>query len=154
VISRRNFIALLAGVPLIGKTLLAFSVKPHRQWPIPPGYVQCRVCGEFNGSTDADNLSWEYDRPTRQISVTCLCHGRPCPGCGKMLHRPISNEYDPTTNSIGHTPYFASWFSCRECEAKREEAWVNMPKPRQRIIAERNRELEKLGLLHRAYAYH
>jgi hypothetical protein len=25
---------------------------------LPPGYVQCDVCGEFNGSTDAKNLSW------------------------------------------------------------------------------------------------
>ena len=144
-ISRREFVALLASLPLIGKTLvLGKLVSPPY---VPPGFVQCAVCGEFNGTTAARNLSWHgHSAPRHKVTVTCLCHGFPCKYCGKLLHRPISNEYDPETNSIWHQPYFAGWFGCWECEEKRREAWDNMPKAKKkRIIRERNRQLEKLG---------
>jgi hypothetical protein len=75
---------------------------------IPPGYVQCEVCGEFNGSTDARTLSWLGERhEAGQVSVTCLCHGIPGPRCKtRLIHRPISNTFDPESNSIEHTPVF------------------------------------------------
>jgi len=90
---------------------------------IPQGYVQCEVCREFNGSTDARNLSWPGGHPaTGQVSVTCLCHGIPCPRCKtRLIHRPITNTFYPESNSIEHTPYFWGMFPCKECRAKERE---------------------------------
>ena len=118
-ISRRKFVGLLAAVPLVGKAWLASTLKPA----IPRGYVQCDVCGEFNGSTDAKNLSWRGGRPpSGKISVTCLCHGIPCKRCGRLMHRPISNTYYPGANEVGHWPYFVGCFPCAECRAKERDA--------------------------------
>ncbi len=83
--------------------------------PLPPGFVQCHACGEFNGTTDAKNLTNHLDK-AGQISVTCLCHGIPCPSCNtRLIHRPISNTYYPATNRIEHWPYFAGLANCDEC---------------------------------------
>jgi hypothetical protein len=145
-ISRRKFVALLAAVAASSKATLASLFEPKRF--IPPGFVQCPVCGDYNGRTDAGNLGKDAPRPPtgEMVGVTCLCHGRPCPGCGKMLNRPISNTYYPKTNHVEHVPYFAGWFSCGECERKKREAWDNMPKlEKERIIAEQDREMEEAG---------
>jgi hypothetical protein len=117
-IDRRKFVALLSSLPLIGKTMLAVCLQDKPL--VPMGYVQCDVCGEFNGTTDARNLSWNSsDPPTGEISVTCLCHGIPCPKCkAKLVHRPITNSYDPDANKIWHSPYFAGLIPCSECRAK------------------------------------
>lgn len=84
----------------------------------PPGYVQCNVCGEFNGSTDAKNLSWQGIQPKGPVSVSCLCHGIPCRRCGKLMHRPVSNSYDLESNEVWHTPYFVGTFPCPDCRTK------------------------------------
>ena len=53
----------------------------------PPGYVQCNVCGEFNGSTDAKNLSWQGIQPKGPVSVSCLCSTASDACCPKGLYR-------------------------------------------------------------------
>ena len=83
---------------------------------IPQGYVQCEVCGEFNGTTDARNLS----RCPRnaQVGMTCLCHGIPCPRCKtRLIHRPISNTYYRESNSMEHVPSFSGMIPCTACRA-------------------------------------
>jgi len=120
---------------------------PRQQPRIPPCFVQCAVCGEFNGTTAARNLSWNGPAPRHKVTVTCLCHGFPCKYCGRLRHRPISNEYDPVANKVWHSPYFMGWFGCGECERKRQAAWDNMPKAeKRRRIAQQNRKLKELGL--------
>jgi hypothetical protein len=116
-IDRRKFVALLSAVPLIGRGMLAFSVKREGKPPLPPGFVQCDTCAEFNGTTDASNLSWNSsDPPTGEISVSCLCHAILCPRCKKnLIHRPISNTYYLASNRIEHWPYFAGLGGCAEC---------------------------------------
>jgi hypothetical protein len=118
-IDRRKFVALLSVAPFVGKTMLAVCLKPEDKPPLPSGYVQCDVCGEFNGRTDPKNLSWgDRYRPAGQISVTCLCHGIPCPRCKKtLIHRPVSNTYYPDVNEVWHWPYFAGLGGCTECRA-------------------------------------
>ena len=54
-INRRRFVALLSSLPLIGKAMLAVSVKRKIKPPLPSGYIQCEVCSEFYGTTDASN---------------------------------------------------------------------------------------------------
>src|SRR5690348_4997837 len=89
-IDRREFVTLVSALPLCGKRMLASSVKRENRSPLPPGFVQCDAWGEFNGTTDASNLSWNSsDPPNGEISVSCLC-----PRCKKnLIHRPISNTY-------------------------------------------------------------
>jgi len=55
-IDRRKFVALLSAVPLIGNAMLAVCLKPERKPRVPPGFEQCNVCDEFNGTTDVSNL--------------------------------------------------------------------------------------------------
>ncbi|HXY10067.1 MAG TPA: hypothetical protein VEI52_19655, partial [Terriglobales bacterium] len=105
-INRRKFVALLSLVPLVGKSKLLAWLMPKDRPPLPPGYIRCNVCGEFNGSTDAKNLSGKNYSRTGKISVTCLCHGVLCPRCKTtLLHRPVSNTYDPEANEVWHWPY-------------------------------------------------
>ena len=113
-INRRNFVALLSLVPLVGKRkLLTWVPDAQRRAAAPPGYIQCNVCGEFNGSTDAKNLSGKNYSRTGKISVTCLCHGVLCPRCKTtLIHRPISNTYYPEANEVWHWPYFAALAGC------------------------------------------
>jgi hypothetical protein len=119
-IDRRKFVSLLSAVRLIGKSMLAVCLKPDDKPPVPAGYVRCDVCNEYNGTTDASNLSWNSSPPpTGEIIVTCLCYGIPCPKCkAKLIHRPITNSYDPDANKIWHSPYFAGMIPCSECRAK------------------------------------
>lgn len=119
-LNRRRFVALLLSLPLVGKAALAACLKPEDQLPLPPGYVQCDVCGEFNGSTDAMNLSWgDRLRGERKISVRCLCQGIPCPRCKTtLIHRPVSTTYYPETNEVWHWPYFAELIPCAKCRSK------------------------------------
>jgi hypothetical protein len=112
-------VTLLSALPLFGKRMLASSVKRENRSQLPAGFVQCDICGEFDGTTDASNLSWgDRYRPTGQISVTCLCHGIPCPRCKmRLIHRPISNTYYPDVNEVWHSPYFSALAGCAECRA-------------------------------------
>ncbi len=93
--------------------------------PIPPGFVKCEVCGQYNGKTASLNLNWHVTDgigPDDMTSVTCICHGIPCRGCGvNKIPRPISNTYDEETNSIGHWPYFTSMMLCHECYQKEQK---------------------------------
>jgi hypothetical protein len=121
-------------------------------YPIPPGFEQCGVCGEFNGKTQAKYLTWDNEPPEsfgtlkvsddlrawlrelkreressrdpeRYVSVTCLCKGPLCKRCGLVhIHRPISNSYDPLTNTVEHWPYFMGMSSCRTCRAQEDQA--------------------------------
>lgn len=89
---------------------------------IPEGLEQCPVCGEYNGSTLARNLNWEDSafppEPDERIGVSCRCKGPLCKQCGqRRIHRPISNSYEPKSNSIGHQPWFMGMFPCSVCRA-------------------------------------
>jgi hypothetical protein len=71
-IDRRKFVPLLSVVPFIGKRMLVICQKPKDKPREPPGYERCDVCNEYNGTTDASNLSWNSSPPpTGEISVTC-----------------------------------------------------------------------------------
>lgn len=95
---------------------------------IPPGFVQCEVCGLYNGRTQWENLNWpegldSEDESEATVSVTCLCHGIVCGTCkqNKIL-RPGSNVYYPETNSVEHVPCFAGMMPCQECRAKEKSS--------------------------------
>jgi hypothetical protein len=101
-------------------------VIPKRKRVIPPGYVRCEVCGEYNGSTAWENLAWggfDYFEPGHMVSVKCICHGKLCPKCGvNRLRVPGSNSYEPETNEIGHWPGMIAMFSwCGDCRRKKQE---------------------------------
>jgi|HubBroStandDraft_5_1064220.scaffolds.fasta_scaffold627136_1 hypothetical protein len=86
-------------------------------YEVPDGYIRCEVCGEFNGTTDASNLSWADAWPqTGPITVTCICYGILCRRCEKTkIHRPISNTYYPESNEVWHHPYFEGLDPCGNC---------------------------------------
>ena len=115
----------------------------------PTCFERCPECGEFNGATEARNLSWELppdplddpapeawdwlrDKkseiartmdPGQVISVTCLCHGPLCRYCGvTRIHRPGSNSYEPESNTIGHWPGFSGMMPCAACREERDRA--------------------------------
>jgi hypothetical protein len=78
---------------------------------IPKGFTRCSACGEYNGVANMKDLNWEgsafeeAEESEECFSVTCLCHGIPCPKCKKnKIHRPISNSYDEKSNSGWHYP--------------------------------------------------
>ena len=124
-VSRRTFLNLLTGLPLIGRVLgLGRSISLFAF--LPPGFLRCETCGEYNGSTDEGSLGLGKDhQPIGNIvTASCLCHGIPCKYCGKLKRRPISNTYYSETNTVWHTPYFAGWFGCAECEARRVKQWA------------------------------
>jgi len=119
-IDRRKFVALLSAVPFIGKSMLAICQKPKDKPRVPPGYERCDVCNEYNGTTDASNLSWNSSQHSagETITVSCRCHGILCRNCGKnLINRPISNTYYPASNQIEHWPYFAGLIPCSGCRA-------------------------------------
>ena len=91
---------------------------------IPEGYVQCEVCGEFNGSTDERNLANPNGlTQTGSIGVSCLCKGIPCRRCKtELIHRPGSNTYYPDSNTVWHTPGFWGMIPCKECAEKERVA--------------------------------
>ena len=91
--------------------------------PIPPGYIRCDDCGEFNGTTAAKHLTWHELDPKRDpedpVSVSCLCKGILCRICGKKrLHRPTSTSYDKATNTIGHWSWTTGMLGCRTCQRR------------------------------------
>ncbi len=96
---------------------------------IPEGFVQCLVCGEYNGNARAGDLHWEdsaYQRdPESRVGVTCRCHGPLCKQCKqRRIHRPISNSSDPKSNSIDHQPWFMGMFPCSVCRALEKQSQV------------------------------
>ena len=95
-VSRRRFIGLLTGLPLIGGALVLCDSIASSAF-LPPGLARCKTCGEYNGSTDKGNLGLgkHHQRTGDIVTVSCLCHGIPCKYCGKLKHLPISNSYDP-----------------------------------------------------------
>lgn len=96
------------------------------KFKIPEGLYRCDKCGEYKGKVKAKDLNWDYyfDREKMEkseeiLSASCLCDGILCPKCKKnKIHRPISNSYDPETNTIEHWPYFTGMMGCRKCEEK------------------------------------
>ena len=98
----------------------------ERTMQIPPGLTRCSVCGEFRGSTLARYLDWNEPLDASEleevIEVSCLCEGIPCRRCGKnKIHRPISNSYDPETNTIRHHPSFSYMRPCDGCRSREKE---------------------------------
>ena len=120
---RRAFIASLAWLPATAEAWLGKPFHTTKRWKIPPGFTPCPTCGEFNGKTLSSNWAGKRkDEKEKLVSVSCRCKGFLCRGCGKnTIHRPISNSYEPESNTVGHWPWFTGMMQCRECrEAKGE----------------------------------
>lgn len=103
---------------------MASNRRRENSYPIPAGFTRCATCGEFTGTTSARNLCWNdggaLDHPA-EIRVRCLCEGIPCERCKiNKIHRPVSNSYDPKTNSIEHWPYFSGMIPCGECKERKD----------------------------------
>jgi len=91
---------------------------------IPKGLYKCPKCGEYRGKVREKDLPQlrhlPEDTPTPDetshgsgyIEVSCLCRGMVCLKCGRKVHRPISNRYDPENGEIQHFPWFHGY-----CEA-------------------------------------
>jgi len=97
---------------------------------VASGFTRCETCGEFNGTTDAVNLSssvgfiW-----TGKVTVTCLCSGVPCLGCRThLVHAPAMNSYDAESNSIRRWPSLGGEMLCRECRS------IEASKTKKRVI--------------------
>lgn len=92
---------------------------------IPDGLAQCADCGEFRGEVRLRELSNQLspaDDPEEIIRITCLCQGIPCPKCKvQKIHRPISNSYDPETNTFSHWPYFSGMMPCALCRREQRK---------------------------------
>ena len=87
------------------------------------GLIKCGVCGEYNGEIIKKYLDWGNDffnnspeEGEKTISVTCLCNGILCKKCKKnKIHRPVSNSYIESSNSIIHWPWFTGMMECDAC---------------------------------------
>jgi hypothetical protein len=88
-------------------------------WPIPPGFIRCRDCGEFNGSTEVRHLNERgHEDPEKRVWVLCVCEGSLCLRCGeRKVHRSISNSYHDEDGTVGHWAWFAGMAPCAECKA-------------------------------------
>ena len=94
---------------------------------IPEGLHKCETCGEYKEKVMEKDLNWDgsYDKTEAEkseeyLGVSCLCDGIVCPKCKKnKIHRPISNSYDPESNTIGHSPWFTGMMGCDECRKKK-----------------------------------
>jgi hypothetical protein len=90
------------------------------------GLIKCKVCGEYNGKIMKKYLDWGNDffnnspeEGEKPISVTCLCNGILCPKCKEnKIHRPVSNSYIESSNSIVHWPWFTGMTKCDVCRKK------------------------------------
>ena len=107
---------------------------------VPRGLEKCAVCGEYNGQVRGSQLNWggtdldlddELDRIEHQmatdmagevLTVKCLCQGIPCRRCKvNLIHRPGSNTYNESDNSVEHWPVISGLCPCRECRRKEAE---------------------------------
>ena len=100
--------------------------EPSRKSGPPPGFVKCPTCGEYNGETLWENLTWRgphHDAgPGATVRVRCLCNGVLCQRCKKnKVHASGSSSYDEATNTVGHWPWFAGMAPCRECAEKEKK---------------------------------
>ena len=94
---------------------------------ISKGLIKCKVCGEYNGKIMKKYLNWGNDffnnspeEGEKLISVTCLCNGILCKKCKKnKIHRPVSNSYIKSSNSIEHWPWFTGMAGCDICRKKK-----------------------------------
>lgn len=100
-------------------TTVAEQVTPAVRF-VPPGLFRCPVCSEYRGFIEIDDQSAHSRCNGDFLTVQCICDGIPCPRCGvNRIRRPISNVWTER-GGFGHVPYFAAWFGCKECCAKRE----------------------------------
>jgi hypothetical protein len=77
--------------------------------------------GELNWYSAVDDVIYLAGQPDPEevITATCLCVGILCMRCKKnKIHRPISNTYDPETNTIEHWFWLSGMVPCRECKEK------------------------------------
>ncbi len=90
----------------------------ERLAPIPPGFVKCGDCGEYNGATEARYLAWKGQSmwsPEAAVTVRCLCRGSLCRTCKRnRIHASGSNSYHEAANKIGHWFYLADLIPCGE----------------------------------------
>ena len=127
---------------IIDRWATVFHEPPKRDGP-PPGFVKCPTCGEFNGETLWENLTWlgpdEEARPGEIIRVRCLCNGTLCQRCKKnTVHASGSSSYEESTNRIGHWPWFSGLAPCRECreKEKRKESMTDVTGDFNRVVME------------------
>ena len=91
---------------------------------------KCRKCGEYNGAIKKKELNWvnppNEEEAEKYITVSCLCNGILCPSCKtNKIHRPISNSYDPESNTIAHWFYLSGQRPCDECRKREEKKRLN-----------------------------
>ena len=96
---------------------------------VPPELACCEICGEYHGMTTVRYLDGLPGRDRDDVvTLTCLCEGVMCQFCNKHpVHRPISNSYDPYTNTVHHWPAFTAMMKCDVCrrhDAPMEEHWA------------------------------
>ena len=85
-----------------------------KSYKIPKGLHKCEECGEYNGEAKE-----RVEKSEKYLTVFCLCDGILCPRCKKkMMHRPISNSYNPKDGDIVHHPYFTGMMGCGKCREK------------------------------------
>jgi len=109
---------------LAGKTFF-YNLQGHKAL-VPKGLHKCEQCGEYKGEVMEKDLNWEgsfhkerAEKSEEYLGVSCLCDGILCSKCKKnKIHRPISNSYDPESNTIGHWPSFSGMRPCDECKEK------------------------------------
>ena len=100
--------------------------EPSKKEGPPPGFVKCPTCGEYNGTTLWENLTWlgpyHESGPGTMVSVRCRCRGPLCMHCHvNHVHASGSSSYDEETNSVGHWPGFAGMAPCWECVEKEKK---------------------------------
>ena len=63
------------------------SHEPPKRVGPPPGFTKCPTCGEYNGETRWENLTWHgpcHDHePGEMVRVRCVCNGVLCQRCKK-----------------------------------------------------------------------
>ena len=91
--------------------------------PIQPRLFRCAECGEWTGIVNRRLLSSSQKTERDDFTaVLCLCDGPLCRGCGEnRIHRPISNHFDESDDSVWHVPYFMGLAPCWECGRQGED---------------------------------
>ena len=93
------------------------NVTVHSKYPL---LIHCDDCGEYKGIIYSKENSPELHKrasdKNEPMIITCLCDGIPCPKCGRIKHRPISNYYDEEKDAMIHVAYFTGNMKCNKCK--------------------------------------
>jgi hypothetical protein len=91
-------------------------VEIHPKYPM---LIHCKTCSEYKGIIYSKELEPHLHKRNSDINnpiiVNCLCEGIPCPKCGKIKHRPVSDYYDKEKDTVIHVAYFTGNLPCKTC---------------------------------------